>query len=37
MGALPTKIENNLKLFLSNSVDKPANPLNQSFSRNPMP
>jgi hypothetical protein len=36
-GTLPIKNANNLKLFLSNSIDKPLNPLNQGVSLNPMP
>jgi len=33
-GILPTKNANNLKLFLSNSVDSLRNPLKQGISRN---
>jgi len=35
-GTLPTKNNNNLKLFLSNSVDSLRNTLKQGISRNPQ-
>jgi hypothetical protein len=35
-GTLPTKNDNNLKLFLSYLIDKLSNPLFPSVSRNPQ-